>query len=112
MISPSFKLSGNHPFMLNLGGGQYENNRPFQGMILKSLKKKNFSIIPLFGFLMLAGSLIKVANYQGLTKPRTQLIKIKDHRKFDGCCAKFFEADSKESMDDPRQRLDQNHNYI
>ena len=86
MIPTSFKLSVDHPYMMNKGG-RYENNNPFQAMTLKSLRK-NFSIIPLFGALMLAGTLIQVASYNGLTKPGVNWTKVKDHSEYDGCCNK------------------------
>ena len=96
MNPTSFKLSVDHPYMMKKGG-RYENNKPFQAMTLKSLSK-NFSIIPLFGCLMLAGTLIKVAAYRGITKPGVNWSKVKDHSEYDDCCAK--------SSDDPRKRPD------
>ena len=97
MIPSSLKLSVDHPYMQNKGG-RYENNKPFQAMTLNSLRK-NVSIIPLFGFLMLAGTLVKVASYHGLTKPGINWRKVKDHSEYDGfCCAK--------STADPRKRPD------
>ena len=87
MIPSSLKFSVDHPYMQNIGG-RYENNKPFQAMTLNSLRK-NVSIIPLFGFLMLAGTLVKVASYHGLTKPGVNWRKVKDHSEYDGfCCAK------------------------
>ena len=106
MNPTSFKLSVDHPYMMNKGG-RYENNKPFQAMTLKSLRK-NFSIIPLFGFLMLAGTLVKVASYHGLTKPGVNWRKVKDHSEYDVCCAKST-ADHRKRPDS--RRLDIGTNY-
>ena len=40
---------------------------------------------------MLAGTLVKVASYHGLTKPGVNWRKVKDHSEYNGCCAKSFD---------------------